>query len=262
MPLRPSRVFAVDWSGDNRNARRKIWLAEASNGRLLRLENGRNSDEVAEFFLLEAKRDLNFVVGFDFAFSFPLAYCESLNARTVNEVWRAVSKHGETWLTECLPPFWGKAGRRKPRSGEAFRSTELAITDDGSANPKSIFQIGGAGAVGTGSLRGMAILAKLHDTGFSIWPFDHPVLPLIVEIYPRLLTGRVNKSSKSHREAFLEKWTASMSPELIAAACSNEDAFDAAVSALVMSQRTVEFGKLEQGIERWELMEGKIWSQT
>jgi hypothetical protein len=29
-----------------------------------------------------------------------------------------------------------------------------------------------------------------------------------------------------------------------------------------MSQRTVEFGKLEQGIERWELMEGKIWSQT
>jgi catechol 2,3-dioxygenase-like lactoylglutathione lyase family enzyme len=64
------------------------------------------------------------------------------------------------------------------------------------------FQIGGAGAVGTGSLRGMQHLADLAHAGFSIWPFDRPGWPLAVEIYPRLFTPGVVKSrhrARRHR---------------------------------------------------------------
>ncbi len=254
----PTRVFAVDWSGDKRNGRRKIWIGEAVNGQLLRLENGRNVDQVAKFFMCEANRDKNFVVGFDFAFSFPMPYCDSLNIQTIHQLWKTVSIDGERWLAECKIPFWGKPGRTRQTAGEPFRRTELAVARK-AANPKSIFQIGGAGAVGTGSIRGMPLLARLHDAGFSIWPFDMPAWPLVVEIYPRLLTGAVNKSSQSSRASYLAKLAALMSKEFFDAASRSEDAFDAAVSVLAMSRRTVEFGELRQSIETWELIEGKIW---
>ena len=58
-----------------------------------------------------------------------------------------------------------------------------------------MFQIGGAGAVGTGSIRGMPHLLTLADSGFTIWPFVSGGLPTVVEIYPRALTGPVNKGS-------------------------------------------------------------------
>src|ERR1035438_6219537 len=42
--------------------------------------------------------------------------------------------------------------------------------------PKSPFQIGGAGAVGTGTLRGIPELERLHEAGFRVWPFEEPAL--------------------------------------------------------------------------------------
>ena len=39
-----------------------------------------------------------------------------------------------------------------------------------SVRPKSTFQIGGAGAVGTGSLRGMPHLLTLREAGCAVWP--------------------------------------------------------------------------------------------
>ena len=43
----------------------------------------------------------------------------------------------------------------------------------------------------SGERRSVA-LRELQDAGFSVWPFDPPRLPLVVEIYPRWLTGPVN----------------------------------------------------------------------
>src|SRR5581483_6759861 len=67
--------------------------------------------------------------------------------------------------------------------------------------PKSPFQIGGSGSVGTGSLRGMMMLEQLHEAGFRIWPLEASALnnkkpqPLLVEMYTRLMTGAVAKSN-------------------------------------------------------------------
>ena len=235
-------------------------MAEAKDARLVRLENGRTPQQVADLLLEEALRNHEFIVGLDFAFSFPAWFCQGLNAKNVYEVWDQIAAKGEQLLSDCGPPFWGKPGRKRPSSGEPFRRTELDIAGNGSgAKPKSIFQIGGAGAVGTGSIRGMPVLKRLHDSGFSIWPFEVPAWPLVVEIYPRLLTGPIKKSSQASREAYLTTFTPTLAKEFCNTASSNEDAFDAAISALVMSSRIEEFERQRQGREAWELIEGKIW---
>jgi len=88
------------------------------------------------------------------------------------------TREGEDWLAECAPPFWGRPGRPRPVLAEHLRRAEKAISVAG-ISPKSVFQVGGAGAVGTGSVRGMPYLPQLRQAGFSIWPFD-PASPWTV----------------------------------------------------------------------------------
>src|SRR5690606_34245345 len=138
----------------------------------------------------------------------------------------------ETWLADCVPPFWGRPGKTRPECEEPLRQTEKSLRVGGIA-PKSVFQIGGAGAVGTGSLRGMPALHELVQQGFAIWPFMAAGRATVVEIYPRVLTGEVIKTNAVERATFLDRW-----PDLPSAlrgiAAAGDDAFDAAVSALVM----------------------------
>ncbi len=257
----PPRIFAVDWSGDRRNGRRKIWRAEVCRGELVRLENGRNREEIARLLIEEAMKDRRFVVGLDFAFSFPMWFCEKLGAQTAFDVWAKTAIDGERWLHDCSFPFWGHPGAKRPTEGEGFRKTELAAcaARKSGIKPKSVFQIGGAGAVGTGSIRGMPILKTLREAGFSIWPFDPPGWPTVVEIYPRALTGPVNKSSRDERKKYLRAKFSELSKQFVTTASSCEDAFDAAVSALVMQKRIDELANLSQATDPSELLEGKIW---
>jgi hypothetical protein len=127
--------------------------------------------------------------------------------------------------------------------------------------PKSVFQIGGAGAVCTGSIRGMAMLARLHHAGFSVWPFDPPAFPMLVEIYPRLLTGPITKSSEDSRRAYLRNSRAIRGRHREQAATS-EDAFDAAVSAVAMAGASKQLKALRQSTRRVERLEGRIWHPT
>ena len=252
------RVIAVDWSGAKTGAQHKIWLAEVCGGRLTRLESGRNRCELVEHLIDEADRDPEMVVGLDFAFSFPRWFAEGLGATSVEEVWDLVAKQGEEWLRDCQNPFFGKLGSRRPKHRELLRRTESRAPEG--ANPKSVFQIAGPGAVGTGSIRGMPHLADVREAGFSIWPFDESRSPLVIEIYPRLLTGDVIKSSFDERRKHL---TTEDFPEIDSAlackAASSEDAFDAAVSAVVMSRHVEEIAALTPSEDSTELIEGRIW---
>ena len=84
------------------------------------------------------------------------------------DIWRAAYRDGESWLTSAAEPFWGRTTKRPQHPGDPLRRTERAI----GGSPRSIFQIGGAGAVGTGSIRGMRVLHELAEAGFTIWPFE------------------------------------------------------------------------------------------
>ncbi len=194
------------------------------------------------------------MVGLDFAFSAPLWFLQQLGIGSAPELWEHVSRHGEAWLKACEPPWWGRPGRQRPLQTEHYRQTERQLHALG-VRPKSVFQIGGAGAVGTGSIRGMPLLLKLQRGGASVWPFDPPGWPLVLEIYPRLLTGAVAKSRPAAREAYLAlHW-----PQLPRWHIRTEDAFDAAVSAVVMAQHAQQFQRLPNEHDPVAKLEGRIW---
>jgi hypothetical protein len=165
-------VVAVDWSGAAQGAATRIWLAHVVDGELVTLRNGRTRQQVVDDLVeLRAHCPAGLVVGLDFSFSFPAWFVRARRCTTVDDMWRTATREGEDWLAECAPPFWGRPGRPRPPLDEHLRRAEKAISVGG-ISPKSVFQIGGAGAVGTGSIRGMPYLRQLRESGFSIWPFD------------------------------------------------------------------------------------------
>lgn len=256
----PSRVFAIDWSGDRKADRRKIWLSEVEGEHVLRLENGRSREEVMRYLINESKLDPSFVVGLDFAFSFPAQFLRKRAHHGVGSVWEEAGRLGESWLAHCPFPFWGKPGKKKPRLGEAlYRRTELEVVRETGFQPFSVMQVGGAGAVGVGSIRGMPLLAELRAAGFSIWPFDRPRLPLVVEIWPRLFMGEVVKGNDAARKVYLAENLPALGGAARHAAEESDDAFDAVVSALAMDGARTEFATLMQADDAYTLLEGEIW---
>jgi hypothetical protein len=230
-------VLAIDWSGRRTGAHRHIWTAEARNGELVALTSGRSREEVAGDLVERARTDRALVVGFDFSFSLPSWFLDARGFATAPDLWDAAAVDGEQWLRECEDPFWGRPGRPRPDIGEPLRVTERTLAAVGGIRPKSTFQIGGAGSVGTGSVRGFPVLAHLRRAGFAIWPMDDPApAPVAVEIYPRRLTGPVVKSDAGARGAYLDRELPALTSDLRVRAAASEDAFDAAVSAVVMSR--------------------------
>src|SRR6185436_7441369 len=134
----------------------KMWIAEVEGRRLVRLECGRDRAEIVDHLVERAERDRDLVVGLDFAFSFPRWFVESQGCAGALDLWRSAERDGERWLRQCPPPFWGRAGKRRPAADSAqpmYRKTESDSVQPHGVRPKSAFQIGGAGAVGTGSVR-------------------------------------------------------------------------------------------------------------
>ena len=297
------RVVALDWSGDRSAAgqRRKIWAGiwtarkdgsgrgESAYGGSVALENNRTRDELCAWLIELLRETPRMVVGVDFCFSYPAWFLREHGARSAPAFWKIVKTKGEHWLShECDDArFWGRPGKlrtgKKPaefcaeNAPRMLRLADLAckvrssILDPTQATkvkgiaPKSPFQIGGAGAVGTGTLRGIPMLHQLRHAGFHIWPFDVPTLPLLVEIYPRLMTGAVNKGSAGQRTTYLARKVEedpayrSLDPEVLAKARQSEDAFDALVSVMVMARERKSFTRLQQPTDKTTLLEGAVW---
>ena len=250
------RIVAVDWSGKLHGAAEFIWLADVRDGKLVSLENGRSREQLIDAVTAISGREPHTIVGLDFAFSFPGWWCEQRGWRQVREVWAAMGTDGDRLLDVCAPPFWGRPDKRNdlPR-GRRYRATELADAP----GAKSVFQVGGAGAVGTGSVRGMKHLLTLAERGFDVWPFGPQGWPRAVEIYPRLLTGPVNKSSWRRRHEFLFDRFPGQPAALLERAAGSEDAFDAAASALVMAEYADQLSRLVPADAPPHAIEGRIW---
>ena len=294
------RVVGIDWSGrvDAAGQRRHIWAGvwtEGDGGRVsVRLEAGRTRAEVAEW-LVELERETpRMVVGFDFCFGFPAWFVRDEHGSASGpEFWERVEREGlaERWLARggVDARFWGKPHRRPTEfSGERLhrmlRATDIdcklaalipeaerAARVKGIA-PKSVFQIGGAGSVGTASLRGFAVLLRLREAGFRVWPFNVPGLslqrpkPMVVEMYTRLMTGAVRKSSAEARAEYLAKKRReneayrALSRAVMEKARGSEDAFDALVSMMVMVERRGEFAALPKPRDPLHVWEGWTWA--
>ncbi|MGC8549942.1 MAG: hypothetical protein ACP5M4_09600 [Acidobacteriaceae bacterium] len=274
MRMKVERVVAVDWSGARAESgqRKHIWVAdvwlEGGKGALT-LESGRTREEVAKWLAREAEKTPGMVVGLDFLFSYPAWFVrEKCGSGTVEEFWERVAAEGEGWLRGGNQWLWGRPGVKRPvelRAELGFRRTDVAGIEGIVKNrPKSPLQIGGAGAVGTGSLRGIPVLRDLRRAGFCVWPFEAGELPVVVEIYPRVFTGDVTKSDERARRRELEKlrqgaYGAWLTQEVMGAATGSEDAFDALLAGLGMWEHRAEFAGLRRAEDAVERLEGRIW---
>ena len=278
--LNVERVIAVDWSGDRSEAgqRRKIWAGVWSrllsggqvDGGRVTLEGGRTRVELCEWLIDMARQTPRMVVGLDFCFSFPAWFVrDELGCADGPAFWELVGGGlSEQWLARGNSDrrFWGKHPKPEEFIGDGLhrmlRATDIdcklaaRIPEAERAErvrgigPKSVFQIGGAGSVGTASLRGMPLLKRLREAGFRVWPFDRAGLPMVVEMYTRLNTGPVRKSNTAARAEYLHRKRrddaayAALSRGVIARARESEDAFDALVSCMEMTARREEFATL------------------
>jgi hypothetical protein len=255
--------IAIDWSGaaNERSQRRHIVAATVRDGRVLDVVAGRTRAEVAHSLppIGAPGSDVPTFVGLDFSFSVPEWFARSHGCRSIGEVWELVAEHGERWLAECAPPFWGhRLTRCDLATDDRYRGCEQRLRASG-WQPKSVFQIAGAGAVGTGSLRGMPWLAWLRSRGVAVWPFDDIGSCTALEVYPSLY-AKVATNDAVGRAAHL----ASLPTDVLGArqrdmAIASDDAFDAVVSALAMWDRRDELLSLQATTDMTTAIEGELW---
>jgi hypothetical protein len=295
---KPDKIIAIDWSGrvDAAGQRRHIVAAIISHDKATRdgvsIESGRTREEWVAWLIAEAKKTPRMVVSLDCCFSYPAWFLAELGCKTVFDFWEFVAAgHGERWLAQENVPretlFWGKphkkpaefCGSGMPRMMRLSDMENKIVAGMSAARaakvrgiaPKSPFQIGGAGSTGTGSLRAIPFLLQLHRAGFRIWPFESAALdnkkpqPLVIEMYARLLTGAVKKSSAEARRTYLrakmrdDKFYAKLQRGIIAKAVASEDAFDALISAMEMARHAKEFAKLKKTGNAVRKLEGITW---
>ncbi|CAN1497453.1 putative molybdopterin-guanine dinucleotide biosynthesis protein MobB/unknown domain fusion protein [Paracoccaceae bacterium] len=225
--LRFDRVIVVDWSGrasrsPARESKDAIWIGFCEQG----LETHgyfRSRSDASGWLaerLAEGGRQL---VGFDF----PMGYPAGL-ARRLTGTDKARALHG--WLADRIldgsdnannrfevaaeinrqlggpGPFWGcPKARPRPHLPSLKTVDYIALGLDEKRrvereNPpaKPVWQLLGAGSVGSQALLGIPVVDRLaRDFGAAVWPFDPPGALTLAEVYPSLLAPGVAASGDS-----------------------------------------------------------------
>lgn len=220
-------ILIVDWSGGNDTGRRPrkdaIWAAVARTGEATIPRVYLRNRIVAVTWLAdllgaELRAGRRVLAGFDFPFGYPAGFAERLTGRADPlAVWDWMAEHLEDApegnnrfdlagrINAMFPgvgPFWFNASPRDiahlPRKGRARDGHGMAERRAVEVRAKGSFtcwQMGGAGAVGSQVITGMAALERLRRAlpgEVAVWPFeplDRPVA--FVEVWPSLLDGAV-----------------------------------------------------------------------
>lgn len=112
-------------------------------------------------------------------------------------LWGAPARQAQRWLTTTKPPVGSAADIPE------FRATEEASKKKG-LQPKSVWQMHGAGAVGGLTLVGVPMVRRLLESlgpSGAVWPFGagwralspadvEPLSTLVVEVWPALFDGK------------------------------------------------------------------------
>jgi hypothetical protein len=225
LALRFDRVIVVDWSGraspsPARPGKDAIWIGQSEAGRRAEPLYFRTRAAAAQWLgarLAEGGRQL---VGFDFPMGYPAGFARRLTG--------AASARGlQGWLAGQIldgpnnannrfdvaarinallggaGPFWG-CPKARPRphlpAVKAVDYPALGLAEKREVerrNPpaKPVWQLLGAGSVGSQALLGIPVVHRLAlESGAAIWPFEPPRDLTLAEVYPSLLSREVAAS--------------------------------------------------------------------
>lgn len=219
-------IVMVDWSAAARAPRRpkadSIFAAVARDGRVdpacylgHRLEAEAWLDDL---FVAERRAGRRVLAGFDFPFGYPRGFARALTGRPDPfAVWDWLDARIEDAPTgnnrfevagainarfPGIGPFWGNGTRRDiphlPRKGRARTANpfpERRAVEERHRGAFTLWQLSGAGAVGSQTLMGLPVLARLRRrfcADLAVWPFERPVGGIVLaEVWPSLLAPAV-----------------------------------------------------------------------
>ncbi len=219
-------VLIVDWSGGNdRGASPKkdaIWTGVARAGMAEDPVYHRNrqvaEDRIIRFLTAERKAGRRVLAGFDFAFGYPAGFGKVLTGSDDPfAIWDWFAAHVQdspnannrfdlagqiNALFPGIGPFWGNGLARDipdlPRKGLARHGHGMPEKRAAEQNAKGAFpvwQLSGAGAVGSQVIMGLPVLARLrHRFGaeLAVWPFEPLTPPIaLVEVWPSLIAKTI-----------------------------------------------------------------------
>jgi molybdopterin molybdotransferase len=226
-------ILMVDWSGGNDTGRRPrkdaIWAAVARAGEPAIPEVYlRNrivaADWTRNILDAELRAGRRVLAGFDFPFGYPAGFAERLTDRADPlAVWSWMAEHLEDGpsgnnrfdlagrINAMFPgvgPFWFNGSPREidhlPRKGRdrdpSHGMVERRMVEERAKGSFTCWQMGGAGAVGSQVMTGMAALEGLRRAfpgDVAVWPFeslDRPVA--LVEVWPSLIAGAVKAAMR------------------------------------------------------------------
>lgn len=230
MPMQFDRILVVDWSGGNdRGATPKkdaIWTTLIDNGNAQRSQYHRNR-QVAETYLHQlctqtlAQRQ-TLLAGFDFPFGYPGQFAQHITGSPDPlALWDHYAehlidtpKHNTRFALanslnqgfQGVGPFWFNGSAQDlphlPRKGRDRSNTdfpEKRLCEAYAKGTFSCWQLGGAGAVGSQAITGMASLSRLRaafPSQIAVWPFEPLTKPIaLVEVWPSLYAPVIRTES-------------------------------------------------------------------
>ena len=188
-------------------------------------------EKLATFIIRELDKNHRVLIGFDFPFGYPKGVAEFLTGQACaqslwdwlhNCIWDAGNNNNNRYDVAAkvnrkfsgLGPFWGRPKswpypdiptRKNDRTCRGTHPREHRITDFRAKGAKTVWQLYGAGSVGSQALLGIPQLKRLigrpHIKEHAIiWPFQTGLcLPdvdkrlVLAEVYPSLLKQEIKR---------------------------------------------------------------------
>ncbi len=244
----------VDWSGGNDRGptpkKDAIWVCAARGGiadEPIYMRNRQVAEDwILAFLMAEQTARRRVLAGFDFAFGYPTGFGRALTGSDDPfAIWQWITDRIEDSPNannrfdvagqinaqfDGIGPFWGNGLKRDiahlPRKGLARHDHGMLEKRNAESDAKGAFpvwQLSGAGAVGSQVLMGVPTLTRLRQAflpDIAIWPFE----PLdksiaIVEIWPSLISKAVTATQPAgrikdaHQVLLLAQTLSALSPD-------------------------------------------------
>lgn len=223
--------IVVDWSGGNDRGptpkKDAIWAAVVRGGEVQPSQYLRNR-QIAEAWLFdvltaEIAAGRRALVGFDFPFGYPHGFAKAVTgsddplvlwdwfAQNLTDTPESNNRYAlADSLNQRFPetgPFWFNGSSQDlahlPRKGRDVGKTGFAskrLCETLAKGAFSCWQMGGAGAVGSQVMTGMASLSRLRARlagQISVWPFQPLASPIaLVEVWPSLYAADVRAAMR------------------------------------------------------------------
>ena len=157
--------------------------------------------EIAEWLIEQARKNIKFIAGIDHGFSFPLDYFQRYQLKSWSQFLDDFCEHWPTDEPNTYVDFIRDAVQGPPaRTGSPG---DLRLTEKWTSSAKSVFQFDVQGSVAKSTHAGLPWLRRVRqEVGERVhfWPFDGWQPPrgksVLAEIYPSVFKNRYPRKDR------------------------------------------------------------------